>query len=48
MRFPEAHKAQVLSSLTLRKAIPGAYRTYRSNMIYFILFLLHVMIVHYV
>jgi hypothetical protein len=42
------NKPQVLRSLTLSKASPGAYSAYRSNMIYFTLFLLHVMIVHYV
>jgi hypothetical protein len=38
MRLPEVHKPQVLRSLTLSKASPNAYSSYRSNMIYFTLF----------
>jgi hypothetical protein len=43
----EKVKQEVLRSLTLSKASPGAYSAYRSNMIYFTLFFLPVMIVHY-
>jgi hypothetical protein len=42
-RFLEVHEPHVLRSLTLSKASSGAYSAYRSNMIGFTLFLLHVM-----
>jgi hypothetical protein len=42
-RFPEVHKPEVLRNLTLSKVSPGAYGAYRSNMICFTLFILHVM-----
>jgi hypothetical protein len=38
-RFPEVHKHQVLGSLSLSKASPGAYSSYRTNMICFTLLL---------
>jgi hypothetical protein len=42
-RFLEVHKPQVLRSLTLSKASPGAYSTYGSNKTSFYFILLHVM-----
>jgi hypothetical protein len=42
-RFLEVHKPRVLRSLTLSNVGLGACSAYRSNMICFTLFLLHVM-----